>query len=588
MIFRQSTKKFVVVFIAVIMVNGFGQSKITFDVDGANTVIANEIFGLLMERLGRQWTNNGIFVGTGSSIKNTNGMRNDVIDAFKECGVGAVQWPGGCAANGYNWSSNKTPSNDVGVDRFIEFCKLTGAEAMISGKPTGNDAASNLAFAKYIIETLEYPLKWFKIGNEIWGGCGSGQNFTNGYSSGFNANVEKLNTLKSSANGKNLQYIAAAGATEGNYSWISGHYNAMGNTMNAIEFHDYIYRRTINCANPSTADYWQIMSDVFSGDFHGHLFNNIIPGMNAADPQKKVKICFDEWGDWLTADNWMQTVTVMDAISAGGHLNQFIQNADRVGAACLAQGVNVIHSIININTSGVMVKTPAFYVFKMYKPHHTNNAKYLPITSSSYEKANGNVPAVSSAASVDDSGIVNVSFTNCDISATRKVTVTLTTNKEYGIKSGEVITGPAINTTNPFGGAEQVNIQTLEASNVSISGNVLSVTLPSKSVVMVRLSSIPDAVQSVQKSRSGAGEIAINAGLRGGIQVTSSVVHATPVTISFFSINGRTLKGRSSGVLEAGANRTQVFGNDVIGRGVYLVKVTGANVNVTKKVAVAK
>ena len=120
MVFRHSAKKYIIGFIAVIIINGFGQSTVTFNVDGANAVIAHEVFGLLMERLGRQWTNNGIFVGTNSSIPNTNGMRNDVIEGFKECGVGAAQWPGGCAANGYNWSANKKPSNDVGVDRFIE------------------------------------------------------------------------------------------------------------------------------------------------------------------------------------------------------------------------------------------------------------------------------------------------------------------------------------------------------------------------------------------------------------------------------------------------------------------------------------
>ena len=111
MILLQRAKKYCLPFIAVIVVTGYGQNSVTFDVAGAETVIPHEIFGLLMERLGRQWDGRGaIFVGTNSSTPNTNGMRNDVIEGFKECGIGCIQWPGGCAANGYNWNANKNPS----------------------------------------------------------------------------------------------------------------------------------------------------------------------------------------------------------------------------------------------------------------------------------------------------------------------------------------------------------------------------------------------------------------------------------------------------------------------------------------------
>jgi alpha-L-arabinofuranosidase len=589
MISFQNSKKYILPFVALLVTNGLGQSTMTFNVDGATTVVPKEIFGLLMERLGRQWSNNGIFVGTTSTIPNTNGMRNDVIEGFKECGVGAAQWPGGCAANGYNWSSSKKPSNDVGVDRFIEFCKLTGAEAIISGKPTGNDAASNLAFAQYIIDSLKYPLKWFKIGNEIWGGCGT--TYTSGYTDGFTANCTALKALQSHPNGNDLKFIAAAGATEGNYGWIPNYFTILGATMNAIEFHDYIYYPSaINGTNPTTANYWQIMNDVFVGDFHGHLFNNIIPAMNTADASKKIKICFDEWGDWLTnlepgSCCGMQSITLMDAISAGGHLNQFIQNADRVGVACLAQGVNVIHSIININTSGVMVKTPAFYVFKMYKPHQTNNAKFAPMTASNIEKANGTVPALSAAASVDAGSYVNISLTNCDLSATRPATVTLTSSHaEYRVVSAEVITGSAYTSTNPFGAAEQVNIQPLAASTYSVSGKTLTVTMPKTSVVMIRLLPTDVAVQPRSLGNKRAAAFSIKAGSRGSVLITSSLSRKTPVTISLYGMDGRTLISRTSRIFKAGSS-TCVLKNTVSGNGVYLVKITGADVNLSKQIA---
>lgn len=575
--------------IALFAINGFSQSTVTFNLDGATATINKEIFGLLMERLGRQWTNNGIFVGTASTIPNTNGMRNDVIEGFKDCGVGAMQWPGGCAANGFSWNTNKKPSSDVGVDRFIQFCQLTGAEAIISAKPTGNDAASNYAFIQYILDSLKYPLKWVKIGNEVWGGCGT--NYTSTYLAGYATNYNQLKTLLTNPNGKDLKIIAAAFSSEGGYSWIPNYYTTLGATMDAIEYHDYIYRTTWSSSNPTLSNYWQIMNDIFVGDFHGHLYNNIIPAMKTADPAKRVKIDFDEWGDWLQGDNWMQTVTVMDAISAGGHLNQFIQNADIMGIAALAQGVNVIHSLININTSGVLVKTPAYYVFKLYKPHHTNNAKSLPITASNFQSVTASgftVPAVGASASVDAGGYVNISFTNCDLDATRQVTVSLTTSHPgFNVVSAEVVTGATYTTTNPFGGPEQVNIKTLAASSYSVSGKTLSVTLPSKSVVMIRLLPTDVGVQPAGLRNNQADAFSIKAGPNGTVLIASSVNRKTPVTISLLGIDGRTILDKTTRTFGAGSSAC-VLGNAKMGNGVYVVKIKGADINLSKQVVVSR
>ena len=578
-------KTAIFLFVFSVVLSGYAQNSVTFDVNGATAVVQHEVFGLLMERLGRQWS--AIY---DPSKPNTNGMRNDVIEGFKECGVGCAQWPGGCAANGYNWSSAKNPSNDVGVDRFIEFCKLTGAEACIVGKPNANDAASNEAFAKYVIEDLDYPLKWFKVGNEIWGGCGT--NYTGGYSSAFSANYDRLKNLRETENGKNLKIIAAANSSEGNYSWISGYYDNLGEKMDGIEYHDYIYHPdNISSSNPSESNYWQIMREILSSDFAAH-FKTIVSEMDKKDPQKRVKMVMDEWGNWLQdlGDGWMQHNSVMDAVGAGAHLNMFISNADRVGIAALAQGVNVIQSIININQSGVMVKTTSFYVFKMYKPHHTDNAKFAPITASNFNNVNGNVPSGNAAATVDDNGIVNISITNVDLASTHDVTVTLTSDAEkYTVKSAEVVTGPALNSGNDFGKDEVVNIKTLDESNYSLEdeGKTLKVTMPTKSVVMVRLQPPTSTYrQHGNMLNNSVDAFSIKAGPQGTI-ITSSASRKTPVTISLYSVDGRVLLDKVSKTFDAGSN-SFVLKNNTTGAGVYLVKINGTGINLTKQVIVSR
>jgi len=189
----------------------------------------------------------------------------------------------------------------------------------------------------------------------------------------------------------------------------------------------------------------------------------------------------------------LQQNTVMDALSAAITLNMFIRNADRIRMAGLAQAVNVIHSLLltsSVSGGSDLVKTPTFYVFKMLIPHHTNNARYAPVTLSSEQITGGGhtFNVLSSAATVNDAGQVNISLANVDLGSTRDVTITLSSaTPSYTMASAQVITGPAKDSYNDFGKAETVNIQALDAASYQLCGRKLKVTLPSKSVVMFTL-----------------------------------------------------------------------------------------------------
>jgi len=159
--------------------------------------------------------------------------------------------------------------------------------------------------------------------------------------------------------------------------------------------------------------------------------------------------------------------------------------------AGLAQAVNVIHSLFLTRSSdGALVKTPTFYVWKMFVPHHSAGAKWAPNTLSS-EKITGNnttFPVLSAGTTVDSSGHVNISLTNVDLTKSRSIQITLNSSRAgYAIASAQFVTGAAKDTYNDFGKPEQVNIQDLPTSNTSICQKVLSVTLPPRSVAMLVL-----------------------------------------------------------------------------------------------------
>ena len=108
-----------------------------------------EIYGHFSEHLGRG-IYEGIYVGEDSDIPNTNGIRNDVVEALKEINVPVLRWPGGCFADEYHWKDGIGPrenrkkminthwggvveDNSFGTHEFMELCSQLGCKAYING-----------------------------------------------------------------------------------------------------------------------------------------------------------------------------------------------------------------------------------------------------------------------------------------------------------------------------------------------------------------------------------------------------------------------------------------------------------------------
>ncbi len=470
---------------------GTAPNTLAVNVDTATNTVNKEIYGVLMERLGRDITG-GLFVGTSSTIPNTNGMRNDIIQGFKDAGVGMIEWPGGCAANNYNFNP-PNPGNDMGTDRYMQLCATLGIDPYIAGGGTAALAARNLQWLTYINNNTTHPewnLKYFKIGNEVWG-CGGNQTEAT-YETNYAANV---GMLSAPINGKTTSLIASTGLI-GNTAWLTTQLMNQASMIDGIEVHDYVYHPTdIPSTGFTDAQYYNVINAANRGQI-GPRLTQYIGILDQFDPQKRIKIWEDEWGDWLeplnsATDGFFQQMTLMDAISTAEQLHLFMQHADRVFMGGMAQAVNVIHSLFFTRTAdAALVKTPAFYVFKMFIPHHSSGAKWAPNTLTS-ENITGNgatFPVLSAGATVDTLGHVNISLANVDLVNTHTIQINLTSAKAgYTVSSAQIITGPAKDSFNDFNQTETVNIETLPASSCTISGKALRVTLPSKSVVMLVL-----------------------------------------------------------------------------------------------------
>src|SRR5688572_11796011 len=82
---------------------------VSIDASKSGAKIDRNIFGQFAEHLGTG-IYEGVWVGPGSRIPNTRGIRNDVVAALKALKVPNVRWPGGCFADEYHWRNGIGPN----------------------------------------------------------------------------------------------------------------------------------------------------------------------------------------------------------------------------------------------------------------------------------------------------------------------------------------------------------------------------------------------------------------------------------------------------------------------------------------------
>jgi alpha-N-arabinofuranosidase len=144
---------------------------------------------------------------------------------------------------------------------------------------------------------------------------------------------------------------------------------------------------------------------------------------------RRIEISFDEWNVWymhrqqLEAPEWTvaprqleDVYTVTDAVVVGSLLITLLSRCDRVGAACLAQLVNVIGPIMTEPTGPAWRQT-TFHPFAQASRWGKGTVLRTSLSGPTHETAvYGEVPLVHASAVVSDSGEVTVFAVNRDTS----------------------------------------------------------------------------------------------------------------------------------------------------------------------------
>jgi alpha-L-arabinofuranosidase len=487
------------------------QNSIVMNADQGTTIINKHIYGHFSEHLGR-CIYGGFYVGENNiKIPNTQGLRNDVVDALKKLKVPNLRWPGGCFADTYHWKDGVgakakrptivntwwggvTEDNSFGTHDFLNMCELIGAEPYLSANVgsgtvqevsewiqyTNFDGVSPMSnWRKENGREKPWNVKYWGVGNEAWG-CGG--NMTAEYYANIYRQYATFMTGKI--------FKIASGASSADYHWTEVLMRDIPHGMlDGVALHHYSvidWNKKGSATDFSEQQYFQIMQRALLMD---ELIIKHTTIMDKYDPNKKVALVVDEWGGWYDVEPntnpgfLYQQNTVRDAILAGATLNIFNNHSDRVKMANLAQTVNVLQAVLLTNEEKMLL-TPTYHVMEMYNVHQ--DATLIPITlkGNDYVFGNEKLPAVSASASRDKNGVAHISLVNVDSQKSQEVSVDIRGAKYSGV-TGRILTSPKIQDYNSFESPEKV--KPVGFKQMTLSGNMLKITLPAHSVVVLEL-----------------------------------------------------------------------------------------------------
>ena len=471
-------------------------AKITIHADKGTQTIHKEIYGQFAEHLGT-CIYGGLWVGPNSPIPNTNGYRNDVLQALKDLKVPVLRWPGGCFADEYHWRDGIGPQserptmqnnnwggtiedNSFGTHEFLNLCEMLGCEPYISGN-VGSGTVEELAqWVEYMTSDGNTPManlrrqngrehpwkiKYLGVGNESWG-CGG--NMRPEYYADL---YRRYSTYCREYDGTHLFKIAS-GASDYDYNWTKVLMQNVGHRMNGLSLHYY----TVSGWNGSKGAALDFNNDEYYWTLGKCLeIEDVIEKhaaiMDERDPKKQIGLMVDEWGTWwdeepgTVSGHLYQQNTMRDAFVAALTLNVFHRHCDRVRMANIAQVVNVLQSMILTDTKGTghMALTPTYHVFSMYKPFQ--EATYLPLDlqcdtmlvrhemrkemNADDARGHRSLPLVSASAARIKSGELIVSLVNVSLDKAQEIELAL---EGTGMKSitGQILCTSDIKDYNDF------------------------------------------------------------------------------------------------------------------------------------------
>ncbi|MGO8749160.1 MAG: alpha-L-arabinofuranosidase C-terminal domain-containing protein [Thermoguttaceae bacterium] len=316
------------------------------------------------------------------------GMRRDTLDLIKKLHAPIMRWPGGNFVSGYNWKDgigdrdrrpprwdrawNDVEDNDFGIDEFMVFCRDVNIEPLVvvnTGLGSVELAAEEVEYINGAPATRwgterakngraqPYGVKWWGIGNEMFGQWQLGNVSVQQYAMRHNAFVGAMRKID-----PGIRAVAVGAAGKWNDAFLA----ASADYVDLLSGHFYAERKF---SLPFSAADAQKYEDRFT-DYSACVLNgvrDIVTDMRKRIGKDakidRIRLCIDEWGivrDWnprpdaCGVGSFECYYCLGDAIAVARGLHELLRSADLVQAAAWPQTVNVIGAIKTTRNHAVM------------------------------------------------------------------------------------------------------------------------------------------------------------------------------------------------------------------------------------------
>ncbi|UCD37254.1 MAG: hypothetical protein JSW54_10520 [Fidelibacterota bacterium] len=478
-----------------------------------------------------------LWLGTASLMRadHLSGYRRDVIEAIRDIKPPNIRWPGGNFVSYYHWQDgigdrDKRPPRpnyaclgaqgeewedgkpwepgDVGIDEFMDLCRLTGAKpyvAVNAGDGTPEEAANLVEYCNGSASSPygamrvanghhePYGVELWGIGNEMFGGWQQGHVDEETYA---RRHLDFGKAMR--AVDPDIKLVATGGRYWFYPGWNQALFGIAGDHLDYLSLHSYAKKYRGQMKKEDLQDlefaeefYYYIVSSPYGIEEQIRLTAEEIRDTFTEGPE--IMVAFDEWNCWAyRAPRHEVEFALRDGLYTAGVLHAFRRQWDVLTLANFAMTVNAL-PMIRVNKSSLFFN-PQYLVFKMYLNHQGPQLVQTVVECDTFPapeyeqgrpQAIGEIPYLdASATRSDDGGTLYLGVVNMHDSANIETAISIE-GWESGTQAKVIwLDGDHYMTENSF---EDPNRITIQEKEVGIQGATLEYRFPPHSVTIIEL-----------------------------------------------------------------------------------------------------
>lgn len=427
------------------------------------------------------------------------GVRADVFNRVKALRPAFIRWPGGNVAQDYHWMwgigsrderttwtnlswANEPEPGDFGTDEYIQFCRNVGAEPTLTLNVEGRGATADEAAAwveytngpansRYgsMRATNGHPdpfrVKYWEIGNEIWGNWVRGHSDAETYARNFLRYADAVHAVDPVA------HLIAVG--DNNMQWNRTVLRAAGSKIDFLAVHHY-YGTSEMRDDPRNLMAHPLRYEAF--------YKQVALALRELVPGHQVRLAINEWNTSLPLP---RQHSMESALYAARLMNVF-ERSDIVAMSSVSDMVNGWSGgVIQASRHDVFV-TPTYLVNELYARRAGAERLQVKVVSPTFDttQEGEKIPYLDAVVTrARGGGQIFIKLVNTDPTRDLRTTFEISGAEIDGQATVETINGEKLDTANSFAHPDAVALRKARIT----AGRAFVLDIPRHSVSVMTL-----------------------------------------------------------------------------------------------------